>query len=145
MKEKLKSESQSRWYLTTILMVLTIENVQRKIVHKNLHLIQAESDDVAYDKAIKLGNDSETSYLNSKNQSVNISFYGLAELEETTEFDIYDGVELRFDEFENLSSAELKSFVPLKKDLSVFSFRKSILKENQLDYGSKEVRKLVRK
>ena len=143
MKVQLGSEGKERWYLASIIMVITIEGESKNVVHKNLHLIQAESDDIAYAKAIKLGNDSETSYLNSNDQLVDMSFYGLAELEETIELDIYDGVELTFDEFDDLSLSELEGFVPLKKELSVFSLRASVSEKNELDYGSKEVRDMV--
>jgi hypothetical protein len=143
MKVQLGSEGKERWYLASIIMVITIEGESKNVVHKNLHLIQAESDDIAYAKAIKLGNDSETSYLNSNDQLVDMSFYGLAELEETIELDIYDGVELTFDEFDDLSISELEGFVPLKKELSVFSLRASVSEKNELDYGSKEVRDMV--
>lgn len=144
MKVQLNSEGCGKWYLATIVMIITIENERKNVVHKNLHLIQAESGEAAYDKALALGNDSETSHLNSKDQLVNISFYGLAELEETVELDIYDGMELTFNEFEDVSSNELKKFVPFKKDLSIFFTKSSTVKENELDYGSKEIRTMVK-
>ena len=145
MKVQLNSDESVKWYLATIVMVITIESVSKNIVHKNLHLIQSESDQAAYDKAINLGTESETSYLNSKDQLVNISFHGLAELEETIELDIYDGVELTFDEFEDVSPSKLEEIVPSKKELSVFLTKTPTIKESELDYGSKEIRAMVEK
>ena len=138
MKVQLSSEGQANWYLATVVMLITIEGERKNVVHKNLHLLQAESDDVAYDKALKIGNDSETSHLNRKDQLVTMSFYGLAELVETIELDIYDGVELTFDELKDVSPSELETFVPFKRDLSAFFDRNSTPEENELDYGSKE-------
>ena len=145
MKVQLNSDGCSKWYLATIIMVITIDGEAKNVVHKNLHLIQAESDEDAYDKALNLGTDSETSYLNSKDQLVDISFYGLAELEETIELDIYDGVELTFKELEDVSTSELKKLLPLKKDLGIFFTKRTSIKENELDYGSKEIRAMVEK
>jgi len=142
MKVQLSDDGVFQWYLATIVMLITVEGEQKNVVHKNLHLIQAESDEVAYDKALKLGDDSETSYVNSKDQLVNISFYGLAELEETIELDIYDGVELKFDELEDVNPSQLTTLVSLKKDLSLF-LDKGPVDESALDYGSKEVRDMV--
>lgn len=143
--EILKSEDQSRWYLTTILMILTIENEGRNVVHRNLHLIKAISDDDAYEKALKLGKDSETSYLNPKGKLVDISFYGLIDLELTTEQEIYDGVELRFDEIGDVNPNELKDLVSLKKNLSIFSNKKSNIGGDRLDYSSKEVKDIAKR
>ena len=145
MKVQLNSDGCSKWYLATIITVITIDGEAKNVVHKNLHLIQAESDEDAYDKALNLGTDSETSYLNSKDQLVDISFYGLAELEETIELDIYDGVELTFKELEDVSTSELKKLLPLKKDLGIFFTKRTSIKENELDYGSKEIRAMVEK
>jgi len=145
MKVQLTSENHMRWYLATITMVVTIEGQLEKVIHKNLHLIQAGSDDSAYNKAVELGNDSETSYLNSKDQLVDLSFHGLDELEETTELDIYDGVELRFEEFEDVSSEQLNDYISHKTELSVFSSNKRNAGDSNADYGSKEVRDYVNK
>lgn len=144
MKVQLNNDDGVKWYLATLIMVITIESESKNVVHKNLHLIQAESDETAYGKALELGSDSETSYSNSKNQRVTISFYGLAKLEETIELDIYDGVELTFDERKNVSVDELKKLIPLKKDLGIFLSKKQTVRESELDYGSKEIRAITK-
>ena len=145
LKIELESDPRQRLYLASILMLVTVDNEIKNIVNKNLHLIQAESDDAAYEKSVKLGRDSETDYLNSKDQLVKISFIGLAELELAIEDDIYDGMELAFEQFEDLTSQEIDNLVSLKKDLDAFSLNTLTSEKGELDYGSKEVRKMAKK
>jgi hypothetical protein len=45
----------AKWYLAEIVEEITVEEDSRNVVHRNLHLIRADSPEEAYRKAIELG------------------------------------------------------------------------------------------
>jgi hypothetical protein len=45
----------ARWYLADVVLEHTIEGDPRNVVHVNMHLIEADSPEQAYEKAVALG------------------------------------------------------------------------------------------
>src|SRR5256885_6358255 len=87
----------TNWYLAELIMEITVEQEQRNVVHRNLHLLRADTPDAAYQKAHELGRKSETSYTNVDDRIVNHQFRGLSGLSVIHD-DLEDGAELRFEE-----------------------------------------------
>tara|TARA_R110002072_G_scaffold113771_3_gene243473 strand:+ start:113 stop:523 length:411 start_codon:yes stop_codon:yes gene_type:complete len=125
-----------KWYLSSVIMKIKVEDNNEFIVHNNLYLISSESDDEAYVKSLILGKKGETSYKNPLNKLVSITFEGLNDLEEVIDGDVIDGSELRYDEYVCSSDEDLLKFIVEKNDLDIF------IKEripNKVDYASNEV------
>jgi len=110
---------ESQWYLSELVMEITVSGARRNVVHRNLVLIRADSPEQAYKKAIELGQKAESSYDNPKGQQVKHTFRGVAKLEEMYE-DPEDGAELTFEEYVGISSEEIGKWIPAKEKLQVF-------------------------
>ena len=111
--------SDAEWYIGELIMEITVAGAISNVVHKNLTLIRANSPDEAYDKAIRFGHGSETSYENPHGQIVKITFRGVAKLDVSLE-DLYDGAELKFEEKIDVSDEEIMRWIPAKESLEVF-------------------------
>lgn len=70
----------ARWYLADVVLEHAVEGDPRNVVHVNLHLIEAESPERAYQKAIALGQASEQVYANPDGREVRVTFRGLRDL-----------------------------------------------------------------
>ena len=125
------------WYLAELIIEIFVSCSPKNVVHRNLTLIRAYSADEAYDRAITIGHQSETSYENPKGQCVEILFRGVSKLEEMYE-DPEDGAELRFDETVGVSQNEIQQWIPSKDQLQAFRSPKPG-REYEPDYRSKEV------
>jgi hypothetical protein len=130
-----------KWYLSQLIMEISVFGSKRNVVHKNLILIRAKTSEQAYKKAKILGKNSETSYLNPKNQEVKIKFRGIGILEEMYESP-EDGAELMFQEYVGVSPQKIKSWLPSKRELQVFTKPKPFKKRDP-DYSSKEIVEMV--
>src|SRR4051812_35420947 len=78
----------AEWYIADLVEEIVVEDDQRNVVHCNLVLVRADSPEQAYERAVELGRDSETSYLNSQGKRVEVRFRGLCDLNV-----IHDGLE----------------------------------------------------
>lgn len=128
-----------QWYLAELVMKLTVANDTRNEVHQNVFLIQADSPDEAYEKALKFGRREETSYLNSVGNVVRISFEGISDLVDVVE-ELVDGAELMFRRKVNVTEKKLRSMVLPKERLRVFLPRQ---RANGPDFASAEVLALL--
>src|SRR5579862_35588 len=70
----------ARWYLADVVLEHTVDGDPRNVVHVNIHLIEAESPERAYEKAIALGRDSAQAYVNTDGREVRVTFRGLRDL-----------------------------------------------------------------
>jgi len=122
-------------------MEITVSGAAQNVVHRNLMLVQADSPDKAYEKAIGFGQKAETSYNNPKGQQVLITFRGVRRLEEMYEA-LEDGAELTFEEFVGIPREQIESWIPPKGELSAFVPPKPG-REHEPDYRSVDVMQLA--
>jgi hypothetical protein len=115
---------EARWYLADVVLEHTIEDDPRNVVHVNTHLIEAESPEQAYEKAMALGRTSEQDYANTAGKQVRVIFRGLRELNVIHDA-LEDGVELAYSESVGVPEEQLKRWVTPKKQLGVFAPIKS--------------------
>ena len=87
----------ARWYLADVILEIVVEGDPRNVVHVNMHLVEADSPDQAYEKALTLGRGSEQEYDNSDGKKVRTVFRGLRELD-VIHGDLKDGAELAYSE-----------------------------------------------
>ena len=121
----------ARWYLADVVLEHAVEGDPRNLVHVNLHLIEAESPERAYEKAIALGRASEQVYANPDGREVRVTFRGLRDLNVVHE-ELEDGAELTYEEASGVAEDRLSTWLRAKEQLSVFSERHP--KRNLPDY-----------
>lgn len=110
--------SENKWYVATLIMVCKVENEPGPwTCDEQICVIRATSEQLAYEKALQLGEDSATSYQNVYGQTVQWSFVGLGNLEEILADAIRDGTEIRSRLFGHNEPSKL---VLAKEQLSVF-------------------------
>jgi hypothetical protein len=113
----------ARWYLADVVLEHAVEGDPRNVVHVNIHLIEAESPDRAYEKAVALGHASEQVYANPDGREVRVTFRGLRDLNVIHD-DLEDGAELAYEESTGVPEDRLSSWLRAKEQLSVFSERR---------------------
>ena len=121
----------ARWYWADIVLEHTIEGEPRNVVHVNMHLIQADSPELAYKKAMALGRASKMSYLNSEGRHVRVKFCGLRQLDVIHD-GLVDGEEITYTEIIDMPKAELQALRTPKHKLNVF--RKDVLQKGKPNY-----------
>lgn len=125
------------WYIAQEVLEITVEGNDQNVVHINYLLIQAESPEEAYEKALRLGSQHETAYLNEGKERVKIAFRGLRNLTIVYE-GLEDGAELLYEEKVGVSQESLEALIQPKNDLGIF---RPIEKNPGPDYGSEEIRR----
>jgi Domain of unknown function (DUF4288) len=110
----------ARWYLADIILELLIEGDPQNVVHINMHLIEAESSEQGYEKALALGRRSEHEYLNTDGKQVRVRFRGLRQLNVIHE-ELEDGAELTYAESVGVAEEQLRNWIPPKARLAVFA------------------------
>jgi hypothetical protein len=129
------SPNDSKWYLAEIVINIVVDGDMRNVVHKNLMLVQARSATECYEKALIMGQEHVTSYLNPGGKQVRIEFVGLSRLNAIYDR-LEDGAELIYEEYVGVSKERILQMVAPKEQLSVFS-RSKVL--SGPDYRSAEV------
>jgi hypothetical protein len=109
----------ARWYLAELVIEYTVDGDPRNVVHVNMHLVEADSPEHAYEKAMALGRASEQGYANSAGREVRVVFRGLQNLDVIHD-PLEDGAELAYTEKVAVPEAELRGLLRIKKDLGVF-------------------------
>lgn len=130
----------ARWYIADLVFEHTIVDDPRNVVHVNIHLIEANSPEQAYQKAVKLGQAGEQSYINTDDKKVQITFRGLRDLGVIHD-DLEDGAELLYEEAVGLTEDNLLRWIKPKDALSVFAPRRARL--NVPNYMPKEVMEML--
>jgi hypothetical protein len=110
----------ARWYLADIILEHIIEGDPRNLVHVNTHLVEAESPEQAYEKALALGSGSEHEYANTDGRQVRVVFRGLRELNVIHDA-LEDGAELAYAETVGVPEEHLRGWITPKEQLGVFS------------------------
>jgi len=126
--------TEAQWYIAELVEEITVEDDPRNVVHKNLVLIRAGSPEGAYDKALSLGREAETSYENPAGKHVRFTFRGLSELNVIHD-ELDDGAELLYEQKVGVPHHEIEKWVLPKEQLAVF---RSIAPGDWPDYSSKE-------
>jgi hypothetical protein len=128
----------ARWYLADVVLELAVEDDPRNAVHVNLHLIEAESPERAYEKAIALGQASEQRYTNADGREVRVTFRGLRDLN-VVQDELVDGAELAYEESSGVSEDQLLTWLRAKDQLSVFSQRHVMKSLNEAGFSRNEI------
>lgn len=123
------------WYIAELIERISVAGDPRLVVHRNTHLIRADSPEEAYAKALARGREDETSYLNPADQQVSIEFLGLADLSVIYE-PLEDGAELAYTRYVVGSRRESEQFVRGRDNLTVFAQAGSV---DGPDYSAKDV------
>lgn len=110
----------ARWYLADIVLDFLIEDDPANVVHVNTHLIEAESPDQAYEKALALGRNSEHQYKNPAGEQVRVVFRGLRQLNVIHD-DLKDGAELTWEELVEVPPEQLRRLLTPREELNVFA------------------------
>jgi hypothetical protein len=126
----------AHWYIAEILEEMRIEGAVDKIVHRNLILIDADSPDHAYERAIELGRQEESSYKNYEGRDVRVRFLGLADLLVIHD-ELGHGAELAYTEQINRSVEDVSNLVRARGELSVFRDAREL--PVSLDYRDGEI------
>jgi hypothetical protein len=93
--------------------------LKRKMLYdRQIRVIRASNDELAYEKAMQLGKKENHSYCNSAGEQVTWEFLGLGNLKCLGQKRISDGTEIH----SRLERGDLKSEVRRKRDLTVFWF-----------------------
>ena len=110
----------ARWYFADIVLEHRIDGDRRNVVHVNTHLIEAESPEQAYRKALTVGRQAQSRYVNTEGKQVRVRFRGLRELNVIHE-DLQDGAELSYEESVSVPEKVLQRWARRKKNLGVFA------------------------
>lgn len=114
----------ARWYLADVVLEHIVQGDPRNVVHINTLLIEADSPERAYKKALALRREAERVYENSDGKKVRCVFRGLRELNVIHE-PLEHGSELTYEKHVAVPQGELSGWVSPKKSLAVFRERDS--------------------
>ncbi len=107
------------WFIAVEIEEFQVESETENLVYLNHILVKATSAEMAYQKAIKLCEQSNQKYQNSDGKTVTCRFRGLYDL-----FPIHDaledGAELSFANLDSLSESEIQKLVRSKDELDLF-------------------------
>jgi Domain of unknown function (DUF4288) len=113
------------WYIAGIMLRFEVVNEQkinlesRCIAWENKHLVKAKHPEQAYEKALKIGQESEDEYVNTDGENVKWIFEGLTTLVAVYE-ELEDGAEIIWIEHENKAIKAIKKRVKTKEHLEAF-------------------------
>jgi hypothetical protein len=109
----------SRWYIAGLVLEHTIEGDRRNVVHVNSHLVEADSPEEAYRKAVALGLAGVIEYANTEGRRVCVAFRGLRDLDVIHD-DLGDGAELFYEKTVGVAEDDLRRWLKAKPDLGAF-------------------------
>ena len=128
----------AKWWYAELVEEITVQGDSRNVVHRNVTLIRADSSEEAYSRALELGKNGETSYLNLAGREVQIRFRGIAELDVIDE-ELDDGAELMFFRSIGMAEKELQALIKPKDKLNAFVPPRGCPEEGVPDYGAANV------
>ena len=107
-----------KWYVAEVIIRCRVGKAskRRTLYDRQIKVLRAATDEVAYDRALELGRAENQSYKNSAGEKVSWEFLGLGNLELLHEKTISDGTEIH----SRLERGNPKSEVRRKRDLTVF-------------------------
>ena len=132
----------AEWYIADIVIEINVEDESENVLHVNTTLIQANSPEEAYKKAIEIGKENEEEpYKNPNGKIVTSIFKGLDNLDVIHD-KLEHGAELYFTQYTNISIDDMNNYVKPKEKLSVFL---DIIPSQSVDYSSDEIVKAYKK
>ncbi len=126
----------AHWYVAEILEEISVEGAAKKVVHRNLVLVDADSPDQAYERAVELGKQGESSYRNPEGRNVLARFLGLADLSVVYD-ELEHGAELAYTEQLVRSDEDTSHLVRPRSQLSIFRNRDEL--STSLDYSDRVI------
>src|SRR6185437_5125252 len=110
----------TEWFIGELVEEFKAVNQTENLVHINTILIRADSPEIAYQKALTLGEETNRVFINTDGIEVRVNFRGLRGL-----YPVYDrledGAELLYEERKGISDEEIAKMVKPKEELAVFS------------------------
>jgi hypothetical protein len=110
----------TEWFIGELVEEFQAADQTENLIHINTILIKADSPEVAYEKALYLGESANRVFTNTAGVDVNVRFRGLRGL-----YPIYDrledGAELLYEERQGMSDEAIAKMVKTKEKLAVFS------------------------
>ena len=110
----------TEWFIGELVEEFQAADQPENLVHINTILIQADSPEVAYEKAITLGESANRVFTNSDGVDVRVTFRGLRGLYPVHDR-LEDGAELLYEKREGMSDDAIAKPVKPKEELAVFS------------------------
>jgi hypothetical protein len=107
-----------KWYVAEVIVRCRVGKAskRRTLYDRQIKVLRAATDEMAYERALELGRAENHSYKNSAGKRVSWEFLGLGNLEELLEKRISDGTEIH----SRLERGNPKLEVRRKCDLTVF-------------------------
>jgi hypothetical protein len=110
----------TEWFIGELVEEFQAADQTENLVHINTVLIKADSPEVAYEKALTLGESANRVFTNSDGIDVRVNFRGLRGL-----YPVYDrledGAELLYEKREGMSDEAIAKMVKPREELAVFS------------------------
>jgi hypothetical protein len=137
--------SSMNWYVARIALQCQVgeNNPGPWTVDEQIRVIQADTHEQAYEKAVRLGNQQESHYLNSEGNMVRWIFLGVSDLDKILDDQITDGTEITYLWHETY---DLLEFMREKDETTLFRMERDkhkkasdILSEADLSEDSEEI------
>jgi len=125
------------WYWAEVIEEITVEGDPRNVVHRNLVLIRADSPEEAYERALEIGKQHESSYQNPEGALVQTRFREARWLGCHTRQAGAWSRELLYQEDIGVSPNQIEKWICPKNRLPLF--RKEEGPDLRPDYSSKEI------
>jgi hypothetical protein len=109
----------TKWYLAELLEAFHAADSENELLWVNWILVNARDAEEAYSKALKFGEESNYEYLNTEGVLVTVRFRGIRDLNQIHD-EFADGSEIAFEEYEDISKADIEKMARPKDQLSVF-------------------------
>jgi hypothetical protein len=110
----------TEWFIGELVEEFKAADQTENLVHINTILIEANSPEVAYEKALALGELANRVFTNTDGVDVTVRFRGLRGLYPIHDR-LEDGAELLYEEREGMSDEAIAKMVKPKEALAVFS------------------------
>ena len=117
------SNANGNWYIAEIIekcepVLRNEENELRRVTtYGNHHLIKAKNPKVAYEKAIKIGKESNFKFINENKVEMEWIFVGIGDLIPIYEDNIEDGSEIMWTDYGNISHKRTMKFARSEREI----------------------------
>ncbi len=132
----------AEWFLAEIVEEIRVAGSKRNIVHMNFVIVHAPSPEAAYVRAVKIGKEGDTSYMNERGKQVTIRFRGLRNLDVIYD-PLEDGCEIMYMEKLGVTEKGIRKLVRTKRELEVFLPIRG--RPGRPNFSSKEIMDEVKK
>jgi hypothetical protein len=109
----------AEWFIADLVLEFTIGDEENHVVHINMVLVQANTAEEAYEKALELGKAHEDNYTNADGDPVEVRFIGLRELNVIHD-KLEHGAELTYENPQGLTNDGIRALAKPKQRLAIF-------------------------